>query len=148
METLIGTLAGSWGWFVIGGLLLVAEIFAPGTFLIWFGVAAIATGLIALGLDLGWQSEVVAFAALALVAVLTGRRLAPKPGEHSDRPFLNRRAESYVGRVFTLDEPIVGGVGRVRIDDTVWRVEGPDLEAGRDVRVAAADGPTLRVVAA
>lgn len=148
MQTLTGALTGSWGWFVIGALLLVAEIFVPGAFLIWFGLAAIATGVLALGLDIGWQGEVLCFAVLALATVLAGRRLAPKPGEHSDRPFLNRRAESYVGRVFTLDEPILGGVGRVRIDDTVWRVEGPDLEAGRDVRVAAADGPTLRVVAA
>ena len=42
-----------------------------------------------------------------------------------DRPFLNRRAEGYVGRIFTLDKPIVDGIGTIRIDDTVWRVSGP-----------------------
>lgn len=138
----------AWAWFVLGGVLLVAEIFAPGAFLVWLGLAALATGVLALIATLSWQVQVLAFAALAVVAVLIGRKVAPLPGNASDRPFLNRRTESYVGRVFTLDLPITGGVGRVRIDDTVWRIEGPDLAAGTDVRVVAADGPVLKVEAA
>jgi inner membrane protein len=68
--------------------------------------------------------------------------------ETADSPFLNRRAEAYVGRVFTLERPIVDGVGAVRIDDTVWRVRGPDCPAGSRVRIARADGPNLLVEAA
>lgn len=136
---------GPWAWFVLGGLLLVAEIAAPGAFLLWLGLAALATGLLAYVVDLSWQTEVLVFAALAVVAVLVGRKISPAPGKASDRPFLNRRAEGFVGRVFTLEAPILGGVGRVRIDDTVWRIEGPDLAAGHDVKVIAADGATLKV---
>ena len=66
----------------------------------------------------------------------------------TDRPFLNRRADGYVGRVFTLDKPIVDGVGTVRIDDTVWRVSGPDCPAGSRVKIARADGVSLLVEAA
>ena len=59
------------------------------------------------------------------------RRLARAGrGGERDQPFLNRRAEALVGRVFTLEKPIVDGVGTVRIDDTVWRVTGPDSPAG------------------
>ncbi|MFS8036232.1 NfeD family protein [Xanthobacter sp. AM11] len=139
---------GPWAWFVLGGLLLVAEIAAPGAFLLWLGIAALATGALAYGVDLSWQTEVLAFAALAVAAVLVGRRVSPAPGRASDRPFLNRRAEGFVGRIFTLDAPIQDGVGRVRIDDTVWRIEGPDLAAGHDVRVVASDGATLKVAPA
>lgn len=139
---------GPWAWFVLGGLLLVAEIAAPGAFLLWLGLAALVTGALAYGIDLSWQTEVLAFAALAVAAVLVGRRVSPAPGRASDRPFLNRRAEGFVGRVFTLDAPIQDGVGRVRIDDTVWRIEGPDLAAGHDVRVVASDGATLKVAPA
>ena len=46
---------------------------------------------------------------------------------------LNRRIEALVGRVYTLDKPIVDGVGAVRIDDTVWRVSGADQPAGSRV---------------
>jgi len=143
----LGLAAGPWAWFVLGGLLLVAEIVVPGAFLLWLGLAALATGALAYGIDLTWQGELLAFAVLAVVAVLVGRKVSPAPGKASDRPFLNRRAQGFVGRVFTLEEPIVGGAGRVRIDDTVWRVTGPDLPAGCDVTVVAADGALLKVEA-
>ncbi|MFG1261190.1 MULTISPECIES: NfeD family protein [Xanthobacter] len=136
---------GPWAWFVLGGVLLVAEIAAPGAFLLWLGLAALVTGAVAYTVALAWQVEVLVFAALAVVAVLVGRRVSPAPGKASDRPFLNRRPEGFVGRVFTLDAPILGGVGRVRIDDTVWRVEGPDVAAGHDVRVTGTNGATLKV---
>ena len=148
MFTDLGSFLGPWAWFVLGGVLLVAEIAAPGAFLLWLGLAALATGGLSYFVGLNWQGEVLAFAALAVIAVLVGRRITPAPGRASDRPFLNRRSEGFVGRVFTLDEPIMGGVGRVRIDDTVWRIEGPDLAAGHDVKVVAADGATLKVEAA
>ena len=64
------------------------------------------------------------------------------------QPFLNRRADALVGRVFTLEKPIVDGVGTVRIDDTVWRVSGPDCPAGSRVKVVRADGASLAVEAA
>lgn len=139
---------GPWAWFVLGGVLLVAEIAAPGAFLLWLGLAALVTGALASVVDLSWQAEVLTFAALAVVAVLVGRRVTPGPGRASDRPFLNRRAEGFIGRVFTLETPIMGGVGRVRIDDTVWRIEGADLAAGHDVRVVAVDGVVLKVAPA
>lgn len=144
----LGSVFGPWAWFILGGVLLVAEIAAPGAFLLWLGLAALVTGALSYVVGLSWQSEVLAFAALAVIAVLVGRRISPAPGRASDRPFLNRRPEGFVGRVFTLDEPIVDGVGLVRIDDTVWRIEGPDLAAGAEVKVVAADGATLKVEAA
>lgn len=136
---------GYWAWFILGGLLLVAEIAVPGAFLLWLGLAALATGALSFAADLAWQAEVLAFAALAVVAVLVGRKVSPAPGRASDRPFLNRRALGFVGRVFTLEEPIVGGVGRVRIDDTVWRIAGPDTASGTDVKVVGVDGTVLKV---
>ena len=136
---------GPWTWFVVGGLLLIAEIFMPGVFLWWLGLAALATGALAYVVTVSWQVQVLAFAGLSVLAILLGRKVAPAPDAASDRPFLNRRAAGFVGRVFTLDAPIEGGVGRVRIDDTVWRVEGPDVAAGREVKVVAADGATLKV---
>jgi membrane protein implicated in regulation of membrane protease activity len=44
-----------------------------------------------------------------------------------------------VGRTFTLEHPIVNGVGKVVVDDSTWRVKGPDLPAGSKVRVADID---------
>jgi len=41
--------------------------------------------------------------------------------------------------------PIVDGRGRVRVDDTVWLVEGPDLPAGARVQVTGVANTLLRV---
>ena len=83
----------------------------------------------------------------AIAAVPAWRHFARKVEKPADSPFLNRRAEGYVGREFTLDKPIVGGVGTIRIDDTVWRVTGPDFPAGSRVRIARAEGADLMVEA-
>ena len=50
--------------------------------------------------------------------------------------------------MFTLEKPIVDGVGTIRIEDTVWRVNGPSLPAGSRVKIARADGGDLEVEAA
>jgi len=139
---------GVWNWFIAGGVLLALEVILPGTFMLWLGLAAIATGAISFILPFGWQVQVVIFAVLAVISVLIGRRIMPGVEVNSDKPFLNRRADAFVGRVFTLDEPIVSGSGRVRVDDTTWRVTGPDCPAGTKVRVERADGASLFVVPA
>ncbi|HRF09687.1 MAG TPA: NfeD family protein [Xanthobacteraceae bacterium] len=136
---------GNWNWFIVGGILLAIEVMAPGTYMLWLGLAAIATGVIGFILPLSWQFLIVVFAVLAVVSVLIGRKLQPRAEPDSDKPFLNRRADAFVGRVFTLEEPIVSGAGRVRVDDTTWRVTGPDCPAGTKVRVERADGATLIV---
>lgn len=149
-----GAALGGWAWIILGVVLLGLEILAPGTFMLWFGLAAIATGAVALGFDLagsaalGWQAEVVVFLVLSLVAVFGGRRLFRGRAEPADDEGLNRRAARCIGRETTLADPIVDGAGRIRLDDTTWRVSGPDLPVGVRVRVVGADGPRLVVAAA
>jgi membrane protein implicated in regulation of membrane protease activity len=144
MQPLITTL-GVWIWFIAGGLLLIAEIVMPGVFMLWLGLAALLVGAISLFVGWAWQAQLVAFAVFALAAIPLWRRLALRVEEPSDQPFLNRRSDAFVGRVFTLSKPIVDGGGTIAIDDTVWRVSGADAPAGSRVRVTRADGATLYV---
>jgi membrane protein implicated in regulation of membrane protease activity len=137
---------GAWSWFILAVLLFLLEALAPGMFMLWLGLSAILVGIISSAVVWSWQAQLVAFAVLAIALVPVWRHFAGKL-ESRDSPFLNRRAEGYVGRVFTLEKPIVDGVGAVRIDDTVWRVSGPDRPAGSRVRVARADGANLMVEA-
>jgi inner membrane protein len=138
---------GPWNWFILAVLLFVLELLTPGVFMLWLGLAAAVIGVVASAVVLTWQVQLIAFAVLAVVLVPAWRHFAGKAENPVDNPFLNRRAEGYVGRVFTLDRPIVDGVGAVRIDDTVWRVNGPDCPAGSRVRVARANGADLLVEA-
>ena len=92
-------------------MLLLLEVLAPGAFMLWLGLSAILVGIISLGVDWSWQTQLIAFAVFALASMPAWRRFARKVEKPSDSPFLNRRADGYVGRVFTLDKPIVDGVG-------------------------------------
>jgi inner membrane protein len=138
---------GTWDWFILAALLFLLEVLAPGMFMLWLGLAAIIMGIVASTIALSWQVQLIGFAVLALVLVPAWRHFATKVEKPAESPFLNRRAEGYVGRVFTLDKPIVDGCGAVRIDDTIWRVSGPDCPAGSRVRVAGTDGANLLVEA-
>ncbi len=140
---------GPWNWMVLGFALLAMEILVPGVFLVWIGLAAIATGALSLllwGSALWvWQIQTLVFLALSLAAALAGNRYFRLRQPPSDQPLLNLRGEQLVGRTATLDEPIREGRGRIRINDTVWRVSGPDLAAGTRVKVVAAKGNDLTV---
>lgn len=138
-ETL-AALGPAWAWILAGLALAGLELAAPGIFLIWLGLAALATGLVAALAPLPWQAQVLLFAGLAVAAVLLARRLG-----RGHVPTLNRADRGLVGREGLLAEPIQDGAGRIRFDDTLWRITGPDLPAGARVRVTGIDGTVLRV---
>lgn len=139
---------GPWSWWIFGILLLAAELVAPGVFLIWIGAAALIVGALSLlfwnAAFWAWQLQFLLFAILAVVFTLAGRRFYGK-NVTSDQPYLNRRGKSLIGRTATLHEPISEGRGRIRLDDTWWPVMGPNLPAGTQVKVVAAEGRDLHV---
>jgi membrane protein implicated in regulation of membrane protease activity len=139
---------GPWSWWIAGLVLLAAEMIAPGFFLVWIGLAALAVGVLSLlfwnETFWLWQVQAILFAALAVAATFIGRRLT-RSHDTTDEPFLNQRSASLVGRTATLAEPIHEGRGRIRLDDTQWRVSGPDLPVGARVKVVASNGRDLTV---
>lgn len=137
---------GPWTWFVAAGILLILELLSPGVFFIWLGIAAALTGVIDNIHDMGWQGELVVFAVLSVIAVYAGRRIYKGPAMvPRDNPHLNRRQMGYIGRSFTLKQPITDGRGKLTIEDTVWEIEGPDMAAGTRVKVTAVSDMTLVV---
>ena len=135
-----------WGWWILGILLAVIEIFAPSSFFLWLGAAAILVGGVVYVLpDLIWPVQIGLFAVSSIVAVLIGRRLFRPQQQKSDRPLLNKRGEQYVGRQFTLEAPIINGVGWLHIGDSRWRVVGADAPAGAQVTVTGVEGASLMV---
>ena len=133
---------GPWTWMVLGFVLLVMEIVAPGVFMLWIGIAALIIGAVSLLIwDAAfwtWQVQVLAFLILALVSAFVGKKLVGGRHDDADQPLLNRRGAQMVGKLATLSEPIKNGRGRIKLGDTLWRVSGPDLPAGTQVRVTGA----------
>ncbi len=130
---------------IVGVALLALEIAAPGAFFLWFGLAAIAVGLLSLFVAVPWQAQLLIFVVLATLVVLIGRRYFSRAGDDQVSTGLNQRGGRLVGTIVVLDTPIVDGKGRVRIDDTTWRVIGPNMPSGTRVRVVHADGALLTV---
>lgn len=137
---LVASLGPAWTWVLAGLVLAGLELAAPGVFLIWLGLAALATGLAAAAAPIPWQGQVLLFAVLAVAAVLVAGRLTRR-----HVPTLNRADRGLIGREAVLTEPIRDGTGRLRFDDTLWRIAGPDLSAGARVRVTGREGTVLTV---
>lgn len=144
MEQLLG-IFGVWTWWVIAAVLLVAELLVMSVFLVWFGIAALSVGLLALFLQLGWQLELLLFVVLSTLYVFLGRAyMKTRAASETDQPFLNQRAQAYVGQTAVLFEAISNGRGKVRLDDSVWLVTGSDAPAGSKVRITGVSGMVLQ----
>ena len=136
----------AWHWALAGIVFLILEILAPGVFFMWMGIAAgIVAAVVWLVPELGWQGQVLLFAGFSVVSVVAGRKWLNRHPLESEEPTLNRRGEQYIGRSFNLDEPIVNNVGKIRVDDTTWKISGPDCPAGNRVTVTGVDGVVLLV---
>jgi len=135
-----------WHWWVLALILVILEMVMPGFFLLWIGVAAGITGLLLLLVPTSpWQLQFVVFGVLAIGSIVAARYYIRRNPIETDDRTLNRRGEQYVGRVFTIDEAIINGIGKVRVGDSVWRAAGPDLPAGERVKVIGVDGTMLKV---
>ena len=138
-----------WDWLAFGTVLLILEVFGAGGYLLWIGLAAAAVGLLTYLLpDLPWAWQFFAFALLSLLTAVFWWRRQRSAAKPSDVPGLNRRGSEFLGRTFVLHEAIVGGRGKIKAGDTLWLVSGPELPAGREVRVTGQDGVLLKVEAA
>ncbi|MBD3846133.1 hypothetical protein GGC47_004311 [Bosea sp. OAE752] len=133
-----------WLWAILGLVLIGGEILAPGVFLIWLGLAALVTGAVVGIFGLGWQAASIVFAILAIASVAAGRLLTRRRGEEPDAATgLNDRGRQLIGKVFRLEATMTGGEGRVRVGDSSWRIIGPELLAGTEVKVVRVEGSTL-----
>lgn len=139
-------LSSGWVWIVLGLVLVGSEMLAPGVFLLWFGLAALLTGGVVGLTGIAWQGALLVFAALAIVCVLAGRAVTRRRSDEPDiAAGLNDRGRQLIGKVFRLEATMAGGEGRIRVGDSSWRVTGPELLAGTEVRVVRVDGATLVV---
>ena len=133
-----------WTWWIIAVVLIILEVPAPGTFFLWMGASAGIVGVaLLLFPELTWELQLTLFAALSIVTILLSRRYLQKnKGAHSK---LSQRGKRYIGRTVTIAEAITNGIGKVRIEDTLWRARGADTVIGQHVKNVAIEGATFEV---
>lgn len=136
----------AWLWLIGGVVLLIAEVIAPGFFLIFIGAAAIATGLLTLVTGLAVALQLAVFAVLAFLSVrIIGRRFYASRYDYTADPLLNDRAARLLGKVVVVVQPIDSNGGRVRVGDSEWSARGGPAAAGDRVRIVDIEGNCLKV---
>ena len=93
-------LAAPWFWLAIGCVLLVIEMLMPGTMMLWFGVGALLTALLAWLIpgDLPWVNLLL-FGLSSLLGLILGRNVWKRFLSQSEDTDLNDRGASMVGQV-------------------------------------------------
>ncbi len=135
-----------WYWWALAAVMLVFEMMLPGVVFLFVSAGAAVTGmLLALEPEMSLELQLVIFAVVSVASAVGLRPLLRGLQKRSDDPTLNARGDSLIGKIVVLDQPILGGRGRLKLGDGSWTVTGPDMVAGAKVRVAAVDGTELRV---
>lgn len=136
-----------WHWFIAAIVLITLEmVVLPAVFFLWMGIAAGVVGLLLMLIPgMPFMAQIIIFTVIAVVSLVIHKRYLKNNPPSTDEPTLNRRGEQYVGRTFTLDEAIVNGVGKIKVDDSIWKVMGEDINEGGKVKVVGVDGTVFKV---
>jgi membrane protein implicated in regulation of membrane protease activity len=130
-----------WLWFGLAAVFMIGEIFTEGFFLLWFGIGAAVSGVLAVvGVGPAWQWA--AFVVISGVLFAISRRFADR-FTHKQPPGIG--ADRLIGRTAVVLERInnLENVGKVRVDKEEWRAESVDdatIEPGARVEVVRLDG--------
>lgn len=135
-----------WNWWVLALLLLVVELLAPGFFFLWMAASGFVTGcLLLLSPAISTELQVSFFSILSVVLITLWKLYGKKHPIATDHPLLNKRGQQYIGRVFSLYKPIENGEGKIKVDDSIWKVHGQDCDINTRVKVIAARGTVFDV---
>ena len=134
-----------WLWLLAALLLALAELLAPGVFLIFLAIAAALVGLITLATGIDLPFQLALFPLLSLGSVLLGRRWYHRHNVETSDPLLNDRLARHVGETVLVVAAIENGQGRVRLGDSIWPARGPDAPEGARVRITGAHGTSVTV---
>ena len=138
-------LSDGWLWAIGGLILLIAEMIAPGFFLIFIGAAAILTGFATLMFGLALPVQLLVFVIAAAIAVLIGKRRYEEPPNVDLDTRLNNPGRRLEGKLATVIGAVDEQGGRVRLGDSEWTARGGPAQPGERVKIVSVDGNCLIV---
>jgi membrane protein implicated in regulation of membrane protease activity len=125
-----------WVWATGAAIVAIFELHAPGYYLIWLAMGAALTAGLASITSLSLNSQLEAFAVASSLSCSLGffayRYFALFQDSEST---MNQRGQDMVGAKGVVCIAIANGTGKVRLGDSVWLAEGPDLDIGTPVIV-------------
>lgn len=136
----------SWHWVGLSSILFCLELFvgSPGVILLGIGMSCLIIAAIISVCAISFWVQLILLAVLSFLIGLLGRKVFMTENSTSESS-LNRLSKNLIGMTLRLEHSIKNGQSRVRINDTIWRIEGPDLLAGTQIEVVDVKGNTLIV---
>jgi len=138
-----------WHWWVLSLIFVVTTAVAqsPMQLILTFATAV-------LGLLVWFQPDVPAKTQLLIFGLIVGigmviiqflgkNKQPDESGPLRDPNFVDldeSPSDDVVGRTFTLDRPIVDGLGSIHFDNQTWKLRGDDAEKGSTIRIESVDG--------
>ena len=134
-------------WLILGVLFLIAEIFTPSFFIMWFGIGSFAAMLVAFLFENSVLYQAIVFIVVSLIFVLFTRKMAQKM---SGKPSRLISQDEMIGKDGVVSETITadGGKGLVRINKDIWRarsLKDQEILAGAKIKVIELKGVTITV---
>ena len=134
-----------WHWLTAAVLLLVIEMVVGSYYLLWVSFSAFLVAIVQWIFGIAWGAQMVLFTTVAILSVVAWYIYDQKRDKTNTRPTLNKRGHQYIGRTFQLSDAIVNGVGKIKVDDSSWKVQGDDAPINTAVKVKDIDGTELIV---
>lgn len=142
----------AWHWLAIALVLFSIEMMTGTWDLLWVSIAAAFTSAFAAFAPAGiagWEGQLIVFAIATVILFIMGRTLFRRMREDvEEHPTLNKRMAGTLGQRGVVADDFTGGLGRVKLGDTVWSaesVDGANLASGTAVIVEATEGTVLKV---
>lgn len=131
---------GYLGWFAIGLLFVLAEMFVPGTYLIWFGFSSFVMGILVSIVHLTAIETLVCFSLISAVFAGIGWYAYAKVLKKTTVPekykYLNDMAGAHIGKVYNLSEDVVDGRAKAKVGDSFWLIDVDEpLKKGDKVKI-------------
>jgi membrane protein implicated in regulation of membrane protease activity len=137
-------------WIVLGVVLIIAETFTLGFVLFWFGIGALAAGLVGL-LGFGLVSQFLVFAIVSVALTALSRTIFAKYYSHGDQDALKTGIDALPGQIGTVTSESKGALreGAVKVYGSTWTAfpeagEEP-LAEGEKVEVVRVQGSSIYV---
>ena len=134
-----------WAWACLAAFIGLAELHAPGSYLIWIAIGAALTAVVEAGWGLSLSAQIAAFAVLSAISCGAGYFIYRRFNHPKEATPLNQRNLFMIGAQGVVCLPIVNGQGKVRLGDSVWLADGPNLPEGAHVIVKSVHGTRITV---
>jgi hypothetical protein len=135
-----------WVWVILAGVLGLAELHVPGSYLVWIALGAAVTSAVHAGFGASLEGQLGVFALASALSCVAGYFVYRELGRRrrGEAP-LNDRGMAMIGARGTVCEAFLNGRGKVRLGDSVWLAIGPDLGEGTPIIVGGVRGTRLVV---